>query len=497
MAATSFRAAAFHVAAIASAVLTLSGCGTVSIPVTMDVPGEFKLSGVSKIALLEFNTIPSDAFAGIAAADEETRELVRRAVASAFYASPMYDIVDLAAERQIGATETSAVPDKRFDAVVTGRLWWQKTDETDGEEPHVFKLETWKIVPYTTKAMGKEVQAKAHVTTRTDEELRMLPYRSRHAALMLALSIYRVGINGELEKIVDTYQMTDKGFVVANGSLEMPDATFGPERRDAVAKHKKAEEPKEEGGSWGAFGTELIGGFVKIGQQVASDVEKVTGAAAAGEDDSTAPAVDGDHDAAGKVILPNDTATIPTDLQARLILAAKLSEDLTRRIAPSKETFNIPYEFDDAKLASLLREGAYGAAEQYVVRSMREALGREYATRIGPLEAYGEPDYPVPPTSDDDRKTVEHKKRGFQQDKFVELLLDRKIDQLLFALGLCQEATGRADEALYTYRAAFDLTPDQSPAQGMARCRIALGSAARVQEQAKEQKKASKKAGLD
>ena len=456
---------------------------------------------MSKIALLEFNTLPDDPFAGVSAADEPTRELVRRAVAASFYATPMYDVVDLDAERQIAAADATVIPDKRFDAVVFGRLWWQETPETDGEEPRVFRLETWRMMPYTikTKVLGKEVvtPAKARVTVRTDEEMRMVPYRSRHAALMLALSIYRVGANGELDKIVDTYQVTDRGFVLANGTLGTPDATFGPERRDAAAKHKQAEKPEKEGGSWGAFGTQLLGEAVAVGQKIGSDVEKTMGAKAAGKDDSTAPAVDGDHDSTGKVVLPAVSATIPTDLQARLILAAKLSGDLARRIAPTKETFDVPYEFDDPKLAALLREGAYGAAERYAVRAIWEAVGRELGYRIGPLESYRRPGYRIPPTSADDRKRVFHRKRGFQQDRFDELLLDRGGDQLLFALGLCQEATGRADEAIYAYRAAFDLNPDQSPAQGIARCRIALGSAARVQEQAKEAKKASKKARLD
>jgi len=206
---------------------------------------------------------------------------------------------------------------------------------------------------------------------------------------------------------------------------------------------------------------------------------------------------DHDHDKTGKVVLPANTATIPTDLQARMILAAKLSGDLARRIAPTKETFDVPYEFDDPKLADLLRNGAYDAAEKYAVRAIWEAVGKELGAYIGPLESYREPGYPIPPSSKDDLGDVIHRKRGFQRDEFDELLLDRKVDQFLFALGLCQEATGRADEAIYTYRAAFDLDPDQSPAQGIARCRIALGSAARVQEQAKETRKASKRAKLD
>ena len=483
--------------------LLLSGCGTVSVPVAMKIPGEFKLSGVSKIAILEFNTLSDDAFAGIAAADRGTCELVRRAVAAAFYETPMYEVVDLVAEKQVAGSEPGAFPDKRFDAVAVGCLWWQETSETLGEYPQVFTLETWDMVPYKAKIKdpisGEEkiVERKAHVTTRMDDDLQMLRYRSRHAALMLSLAIYRVGLNGELEKVVDTYQITDTGFVVDNGSFRTEDSTFGPGRRDAKALHVRSDEPKEGDSSLGAFGTELLGIFVKAGQKIGSDVEKAVGDLANGESDSTAAAVDPYHNAAGKVVLPSNTVTIPTDLQAHLFMAAKLSEDIARRVAPSTATFNIPYDFDDKKLADLIRNGAYTAAEQYAVRAVRETVGAELAARIGPLEAYGEPAYPVPRSSEKDLASVMHKERGFQQDKFDKILLDRKADQLLFALGLCQEATGRSDEALYTYRTAFDLKPDQSPAQGIARCRIALGSAGRIKEQDKETRKASEKARLD
>ena len=69
------------------------GCSTPTIPITMNVSGEVKLNGVSKIALADFNSLSGDAFTGAMAADAETCALVKRAVASAFYASPMYQIV--------------------------------------------------------------------------------------------------------------------------------------------------------------------------------------------------------------------------------------------------------------------------------------------------------------------------------------------------------------------------------------------------------------------
>ena len=78
------------------------GCSTPTIPITMNVSGEVKLNGVSKIALADFNSLPGDPFTGVMAADDETCALVKRAVASAFYVSPMYQIVDMDIEKDRG-----------------------------------------------------------------------------------------------------------------------------------------------------------------------------------------------------------------------------------------------------------------------------------------------------------------------------------------------------------------------------------------------------------
>ncbi|MBQ6330401.1 MAG: hypothetical protein IJI35_15380, partial [Kiritimatiellae bacterium] len=158
------------------------GCSTPTIPITMNVSGEVKLNGVSKIALADFNSLPGDPFTGTMAADGETCALVKRAVASAFYVSPMYQIVDMDVEKSIH-DETDARPKKRFDAVVYGRLWWQVTPETSGQYPHKFTLESWNNVKYTKKdpITGKEVQAVAKVTTQRKDVLTLLDYRVRNA----------------------------------------------------------------------------------------------------------------------------------------------------------------------------------------------------------------------------------------------------------------------------------------------------------------------------
>ncbi|MFA7065142.1 MAG: hypothetical protein WC177_06630, partial [Bacilli bacterium] len=64
-------------------------------------PGELKLTGVSKIALLDFNTIPSTLGGGVFAANQETCCLARQTVADVFYKDPFYALVDLPLERSI------------------------------------------------------------------------------------------------------------------------------------------------------------------------------------------------------------------------------------------------------------------------------------------------------------------------------------------------------------------------------------------------------------
>jgi len=83
------------------------------------------------------------------------------------------------------------------------------------------------------------------------------------------------------------------------------------------------------------------------------------------------------------------------------------------------------------------------------------------------------------------------------EEKFNDLLRDGNVHEYLYALGICEEATGRADQALYTYRYAFGIEPESHTALGISRCIDTLGNAARVKEQKKEADSASRKAKLD
>ena len=66
------------------AVSMITGCRTATVPVEVTVPGEFNLSGVSKIAMVDFNSLPDDPISGIYSADKETRSIVQKMVSSVF-----------------------------------------------------------------------------------------------------------------------------------------------------------------------------------------------------------------------------------------------------------------------------------------------------------------------------------------------------------------------------------------------------------------------------
>ena len=110
------------------AVSTMTGCRTASIPVEVTVPGEFNLSGISKIAIVDFNSVPGDPVAGVYAADKDTMSIVQRMIATTFCKGKMYQIANLDIEKEIADKHTAKLANK-FDAVMYGRVWWQVSPE--------------------------------------------------------------------------------------------------------------------------------------------------------------------------------------------------------------------------------------------------------------------------------------------------------------------------------------------------------------------------------
>ena len=538
---TILKATAF--AGMAAAIV--AGCSTPTIPITMNVSGEIKLNGVSKIALADFNSLPEDPFTGTMAADEETCALVKRSVASAFYSSPMYQIVDMDVEKQIH-DETEARPKKRFDAVIYGRLWWQTTPETKGQYPHKFTLETWNNVSYMKKdpITGKEVKAIAKVTTQRKDVLKMLDYRVQNATLMLTLSIYRLEKSGDIVKITDTYQVTNQGFTLMNGEMKLDCAGVGVKDDSVVTRLQKTGKdeksttayedmfvPKQMSladagkalanagaamasgltASVGGIGSGLWGGKKEDAKETKNEEKKSDGRKV---------------DANGKLILTQATVSMPTELQAKLMLASSVSQNLAAKLAPSKATFDVSADLGDTRLVNLLKNGAFKSAKEYSLYMLRQKMGKQICEKLVRfLPEFGEAcSYPVPDSS----KKIE----GFNEalidellkadfnlhfytlgvaheaavalegsavymDKMMKYLAGEDLDIYFYALGICNEAAQNMDEAMEYHRFAFNVNPTIDYAFGISRVYLAMGESERLKQTAKAKNKAAKKSKLD
>ena len=526
-----------RVAAAAGAVSAIIvGCSTPTIPVTMNVSGEVKLNGVSKIALADFNSLPGDPFSGTMAADSETCALVKRAVASAFYVSPMYQIVDMDVEKSIH-DETDAMPKKRFDAVIYGRLWWQVTPETSGQYPHKYTLESWNNVKYAKKdpITGKEVQAVAKVTTQRKDVLKMLDYRVRNATLMLTLSIYRLGMNGEVNKITDTYQVTDQGFTLMNGEIKLDGGSVGIKDDSAVARLQAT--GKDESGttayedmfapkqlSLADAGKALAGAGAAMVSGLTSGLGGIGGGLVGGDtDDSSAKKEepkksDRKVDANGKLILTQDTVAMPTELQAKLILASSVSRSLSAKLAPSKATFDVSADLGDARLENLLKNGAFKSAKEYSLYMLRQKMGKQICAKLVRFlpEFEDSCSYPVPDSSEKieefNEALIEELLKGdfnlhfytlgiaheaaaalegsaVYMDKMVKYLAGEDLDIYFYAMGISCEAAQNMDAAMEYYRFAFNVNPSFDYALGISRIYLAMGESARLKETSKAMKR--------
>lgn len=466
-----------------AALVFAAGCTTPVLKLTMVESGEFKLSDISKIAILDFNSLPGDPFGNSVAADAETCGIMQRAVSAALSRSHTWEITRLDVEQAVAAFDPAILPKHRFDAIAYGRVWWQYPPERDLMKPALFTLETKTRVTYQVevpvetaaavnsikelgaslsslknafKGLGgvsqpapqqatatapatrqvKLVERQVDLTTKTEDVLERVGHRSREAILMLALSIYRVRYDGRLEKLVDMFVADGQTYGLSNGDFESNLSSFG-------------------GGEGGK-------------KAAAQEEQK------------------------GATAIPAHLTTIPPDMQAKLMLAVRAAEEIGRQIAPHKVVRIIPYSFSDAKLQKLLQNRAYMAAEQYALRSIRTALGAEVAAKVEPLMSYGKPKYEVKssPAADMEAVSGDEKSAAAAAEK---LAAKRGCAEALFALGICQEAGGRAEEALYTYRYVFRLNASPAAAEGIARCHEALGDAARIAEQSRSKKKAERK----
>ncbi len=208
------------------AVMAAAGCQSVSVPVAVNTAGDFNLNGVSKIALIDFNSFPDDPGLGVYAADAATCKLVQNFTTAAFMRSKFYALADLELEKAIIAGSNVRVG-QRYDAVMYGRVWYQVSPEYRGMYPVQYQLESWKTA-FNGFYMGR-------YTTRLTDVIQMQYFRAWNVTLMLSLTVYRVDHDGVVQKVVDTFAVASQRFMIDNGTFANTYEPLVFHRRDSVA----------------------------------------------------------------------------------------------------------------------------------------------------------------------------------------------------------------------------------------------------------------------
>lgn len=456
--------------AAALALSTVTGCkGVDYIKFSNTIPGEYNLSGVSKIALIDFNTMPDDPVKGTYAVDAETRQIVEDMVASKFFKGKTYKVADLDTEKDIfTANGVNAKLAQRFDAILYGRVWWKASKEYKNVHPVVYTLEKWRNEKYMSGRTdsGKPIYSTAHLTeTMTDVKVDHR-YRASNATLMLSLTIYRLNKAGQIEKIVEDFAVADQGYLLDNGS----------------------------------FSTQ----YVPHGKASVSKFERI----AAKSENKDAKKEKAEKERKGFIDNNQNASTIPTALQTKIMLGKKITDTLGKKMTnteiPVEAEFLRKYVFFapiNEEILNVIISGNFASARKALVTEIRKAAGYAVCDRIGSLSAYEKETVEVAKDPDcfAELKNAKDAKAKAEIEEEIAELIEDTIDDFeneLYALAICEEACGNYDYALETYRSLLKSSADEKYALGISRCLVSMDMADRLQTIAQDAKKATKKANL-
>lgn len=433
----------------------LTGC-TSYLSFTSTIPGEYNLGGVSKIALVGFNTLPNDPASGVRSADGELMKLTEDMIASAFSRGNVYRVANLDIEKMIlDSGNASARPARRFDAVICGRVWWQISPQNCNIYPHVYQLKTWSNIRYMSgrDPRGRPVFSVKPIITRLAEQAVVHYYRAVNATLMLSITVYRLGGDGKVEKIISDFAAADQQYLLDNGVF----STY-------YSPHDKAS---------------------------ASLLEQVASQGASG----TLKAARSRNETSGYLNDNMNSSAIPDDLQTKIMLALKLTSQLSRKLTPSEIPIELERDFDggtrflgiswgsDEKLISLINRNRYGDVCRYAAAMVRRKAGNGIADRIGSICDYPAGDGEVPADPSD------------ITDGDVDSVISSMRDYL-YAMAIGEEALRRYEAALALYRDLFRVLPEKKYALGISRCLASLGSGDRLRERKVSAEKAGNRASL-
>jgi hypothetical protein len=493
-------------ALIASSVVLIAmlslGC-VQKVKIKMLQPGELKLSGVSKIALLPFNSIKPDVAMGSFAANSKTCELARQTVADVLSSEPHYQLANLDVEHSIARINPAARPDSRLDAVLYGRVWWQVSNENKSFEPAKVNLRKWTVRKYVCGRSrdGKPIYCTAELTTKRWDEFFESRYRAVTASLMLGLSLYRVDNNGRVSKLAHTFVIARRPAMVVNGQyskkLELLNVKAATDRTaslkgivvpeekpvSAAPGNASAENPATSAGLDGLFA--LTDGLMRVAD-TAMDAGAALGSAfqAPGAVSEGKPKLE-------KGVLRNEDS-VPTQLAAENELLASAANRLKAMIQPHSVDFDVVVAGRDKKTKTLLITEAYMGAAKYLsikiaggyrdlASGMMDTMDFEGAAREATLRNLKRKH------DEDQADKAPQAREPFVPPADAELSAMAKSHLAghakdLYNLGLSLEGEGDFERALEVYRYAFYnfASTDQDMADGLGRCLLALDLSDRV-----------------
>jgi hypothetical protein len=442
-------------------------------------PGELKLTGVSKIALLEFNTIPSGLGHGAFAADKAICRLARQTVADVFYKDPFFALVDLPLEQQISRHADRSRLKSRLDAVMYGRVWWQVTDEYRNYLPSKMQLTSWRNIRYVCghDDDGNPIYCTKKVTTESKDVFYEKRYRARKATLMMGLSVYRLDRNGHVEKLTHVFEVASRPAFIVNG--EFSDRLELTTARKVAGKIKtlKTEEGGFMAGLSSFMGSMGLGGEKEIKAEL---------------DSSTIV----------------DVCTIPVDLESQLGMCGEIGARLQNLIAPHREEIPVNVAGQDKKTKTLISAEAYMGNVKYIARAKLAQGHEEIALDFYDVDLIGGAKKVV---ARNHRAAYDESVQGKDPgtvEPYVPLTKDELLEEAndyledhvkdLYNMALSLEALGDFERALEIYRFAFDRyeSKDQDYADGLGRCLLALDMADRLTEEEMTKLQAKEKASF-
>lgn len=448
---------------LCTALCLSSGC-VQKVKINLLKPGEVKLTGLSKIAVLQFNSIKSNIGSGRYAADSRICELARRCVTDSLYKEPYFQLVDLDLEKNINRINRHAKLKARLDGVLYGQVWWQISEEYENYTPSKMSLSKRKAVRYVCgkRDDGSAIYCTTHLLTRQWDEFYKSHYRAVTASLMMSLSVYRLGRNGRIEKVAQVFEIGRKPAVIENGQFTTNLKLIGFKNADDRTKVLKTDED-----SFG-FGTlsSMLGLTTKSEGGTSLDT-KVT----------------------------NNNHSIPAPLNLENCLSQAIAGRLKAVIQPHSEIFDVVMHGKDKKTQTLFITEAYKGLTKYLALKITDGnldLADDLLENLTFEEDVKE-SILRKLKKDHERSQAElpaSERVAFVQPSQKELTEEARSElsdmtNEMYNLALAFEGLGDFDRAIEIYRFGFNSfeSTDQDMADGIGRCALALDSASRVIEE--------------